>query len=193
MVKKFSIFVIFILIFTFLYGWKDCPMRETNCPFPGKCGLYVDTDNDSICDHSQYSPGNRVKASNKDTVIKDLSPQKLNENPVSGNEPKTKVKRRIYHLIPISVILTLLYILTSILSKRKIIRFGTHIKIWNVLLLISFLISGILGILLIIRVNSGLTIALPFNILFWHVEFGIAMAIISIFHIIWHWKYFFHK
>jgi hypothetical protein len=57
-------------------------------------------------------------------------------------------------------------------------------------LTLAFLVSGLLGILLVVRINYGPAIQLPFNILFWHVEFGIAMTLISIFHIIWHWQYF---
>ena len=65
-----------------------------------------------------------------------------------------------------------------------------HRKIWNALLLITFLASGILGILLVIRINFGVAIPLPFNVMFWHVETGIAMFMISIFHISWHGTYF---
>jgi len=95
-----------------------------------------------------------------------------------------------YHLIPISLILILLYLITHILSKKKIISTINHRKIWNILLLISFLISGLLGILLIIEINFGIAIPLFFNILFWHVEIGIVMFIICIFHIIERWNYF---
>lgn len=95
-----------------------------------------------------------------------------------------------YHFAPISLILILLYFITHILSKKKIISIADHRKIWNFLLLITFLISGLLGILLIIKINFRIRIPLPFNTLFWHVEIGIAMLVISIFHIFWHWTYF---
>ena len=65
-----------------------------------------------------------------------------------------------------------------------------HRKFWNILLLITFLASGILGILLVIRINLGIAMLLPFNIMFWHVEIGIAMVVISIFHTLWHLPYF---
>jgi len=92
--------------------------------------------------------------------------------------------------LPIFLILIFFYALGCFLAKKKIISVANHRKIWNILLLITFFISGILGILLLLRLDFGWVIPLPFNILFWHVEAGIAMTIVSIFHIIWHWSYF---
>ena len=86
--------------------------------------------------------------------------------------------------------LTLAYITTHFLSRKGIIRVVTHRKFWNMALLFSFLISAVLGIILIIEINSWVDIGLPFDTLFWHVETGIAMGVIGIFHVIWHWNYF---
>ena len=96
----------------------------------------------------------------------------------------------IYHLIPIATPLFILYIIFHILSKKRIISVVNHRKFWNLLLLISFIISGGLGILLVISINFGLNIPLPFNMLFWHVEIGIVMFSITICHISWHLPYF---
>jgi hypothetical protein len=166
-----------------IFAWEDCPFGEKDCPYPGLCGRYVDTDNDSICDHSQPAPENRANISN--VIETSAKANREVKAPISKNAIPPK---RIYHLIPISIVLIFLYLLTFIFSKKRIITKTTHIKIWNILLLITFLISGVLGILLIIGINFGFT--LSSKILFWHVEFGIAMAVIGIFHIIWHWKYF---
>lgn len=95
-----------------------------------------------------------------------------------------------YFILEISFSLIALYVITFILAKRKIISDLLHKKIWNNILLIAFLGMGILGILLTIRIQYNLKIILPFNMLFWHVELGIAMAIISMFHILWHIKYY---
>lgn len=105
-------------------------------------------------------------------------------------EEKSEKISPTYPLIPITIVLTILYLITYFLSKFKVITSFNHKKIWNILLTISFLISGLLGILLIIKINFNLVIPLPFNILFWHVNIGIALFVISIFHIIWHWPYF---
>ena len=177
--------IIFVLLFLILspitvLAWDDCPRNEVDCPSPGDCNRYVDVDNDQICDRSQLAPEDRDK---------EIAGAQTTKNDID-NLTITKQNKMIYHFLPISLILILLYFMTHILSKKKIISVVNHRKIWNILLLVSFLISGILGILLVIEINSGITIPSPFNMLFWHVEVGIAMFVISIFHTLWHWSYF---
>ncbi|MEA1963271.1 MAG: hypothetical protein U9M94_03495 [Patescibacteria group bacterium] len=92
--------------------------------------------------------------------------------------------------MPISLFLIIFYAITRILSQKKIISIATNRKIWNILLLITFLISGILGIILVVEVNLRTKFLLHFNILFWHVEIGIAMFIICVIHIAERWNYF---
>ena len=157
--------ILLVLIPTTVLAWDDCPYNKTNCFSPGDYSRYVDINNDEICDRSQPAPENINNANNKQS-------------------------ERIYHLLPISIIFVILYFITFILSKKKIISAVIHKKIWNILLLISFLISGMLGILLIIRINFSTIIILPFNVLFWHVEIGTIMFIVCILHIIERWHYF---
>jgi len=182
MLKKI-LFVLFLftLIPTVVLAWGDCPMGKVLCD--EKCPLFIDIDNDGICDYSQPAPEDR------NIDITDAQTTKSGSQ-IDATEANNKENKGVYHLLPISLLLILLYSISHILSKKKIISIVNHRKIWNILLLITFLISGILGILLILRINFGWIIPLPFNILFWHVEVGIAMFAISIFHISWHWTYF---
>lgn len=122
----------------------------------------------------------------KDIAILVKTGQKITE----GTESNSDKRKRNYHLLPISLPIIALYFIGCILSKKKMINFITHRKFWNILLLITFLVSGILGILSAVRINFNLPIHSPFNILFWHVEIGIAMTVISVFHVLWHWAYF---
>jgi len=103
---------------------------------------------------------------------------------------EVKKNKKVYHLIPITLILTLIYLTTFFLSKKKIISVILHKRIWNILLLLSLLSSGILGIFLIIKVNFGLNFTLAFNILFWHAELGIVLLVVSVFHVVERWYYF---
>ena len=176
--KKIIFALLLILIPITVLAWNDCPYNKTDCPSPGECNRYIDTDNDKICDRSQPAP--------EDRNIEIANTQEINNENLIINSKQNKM---IYHLVPISLVLILLYFITHILSKKKIISIVNHRKIWNILLLITFLLSGISGILLIIKINFGITIPLP-NILFLHVETGIAMFVISIFHTLWHWSYF---
>jgi len=97
---------------------------------------------------------------------------------------------REYYFGTILFITILCYIITFIISKKKIIKERTHRKIWNIVLLFSFLIMGIFGILLTIKVQYGISVPNISRIVFLHVEAGIVMSIVSIFHIIWHLKYY---
>ena len=55
--------------------------------------------------------------------------------------------------------------------------------IWNFILLTTFLVSGTFGIILAIIVSYRIRLSFYSDLLFWHVEMSISMAIISIFHI----------
>ncbi len=162
------IILIIPMIASTVSAWDDCPFGEVNGAYPGDCGRYVDTDGDEICDLSQPTPE------------------------VRGGQQGAKESaggRIDYFFIHIVFILITFYLVSLLISKKKK-KIRQHRKIWNILLLITFLISGIFGILLVLRINYGIEIPLYSDLLFWHVEFGIAMTIISIFHITWHWKYF---
>ncbi|MBU1445723.1 hypothetical protein KKD70_00470 [Patescibacteria group bacterium] len=124
------------------------------------------------------------------SVAKDIASSiKLGDNIPTPAEKETKEEPP-YHLVSITIVLLITYVVSHILSKKGIISIAKHRFFWNILLLISFLVLGILGILLVIKINFGIAILLPFNVLFWHVEAGIAMTVISIFHILWHLSYF---
>lgn len=73
---------------------------------------------------------------------------------------------------------------TGVLSKL------THRRIWNSLLLMTFLVAAVLGLLLAIQVNYKLEWTIIKTILKWHVDFGIGMSFIAIFHFTWHWKFY---
>lgn len=219
MKKVVLVLLIFFLTPTAAFAWDDCPHGVTVCEYPGDCGRYVDTNDDGICDRSQSEPGsadtngilreieedNQIGSGVSASVLSApnsanpvYSPANLEEASLVNEDeridinqqPVTSGQKQVYHLIPIIVALTLLYLLSHILSRKRVISVAAHRKIWNIILLVTFLISMILGLFLIIRINFGLEVPLPFSTLFWHVEIGIAMGAISIFHIVWHWKYF---
>ncbi len=95
-----------------------------------------------------------------------------------------------YHTVLIGLILIGFYRLTWILAKFKKMKLQNHRKLWNILLLISFLVSGLIGILLAVLIDFNISIIWYRSFLWLHVEFGIAMGIIAIFHFLWHGKYY---
>lgn len=119
-------------------------------------------------------------------LAKEIALSIKNEKENTDSSAKVKNKSKKYHLVSLTVLTILLYLVTYFLVKRKNISLLTHKRIWNTLLLITFLISGISGILLVIKINFGFIISMPFNILVWHVEVGIVMFVISVIHVIEH-------
>lgn len=177
-----TLFIMITSLSYSVYGWENCPFGETNEPFPGTCVRYRDTDNDGICDLSQPPPSARLESAEETN-----DPQSDISIDTSQNENTARIN---YYFIPIFIISFIFYIITYWLGRRKVIKTNQHRKIWNTILLITFLISGIFGIILAITISTGVILTFYADLLFWHVEFGIAMAIISFFHIGWHWKYY---
>lgn len=95
-----------------------------------------------------------------------------------------------YSISPIALGLLVIYAANFALYKTKRIKVSTHRRIWNVLLLGSFLIVAGFGLTMAIRREYALLFSVPFNLIFWHVEAGVVMAVVSIFHLSWHLTYY---
>jgi spermidine synthase len=95
-----------------------------------------------------------------------------------------------YLIFPIGILALILYLTTLSLSRLAIIKRVTHRKIWNVLLLTAFFVTAVLGLILAIQVNYRIKIPFTGLLLTLHVDFGIGMTSIAIFHFLWHWNYY---
>lgn len=193
-------FLLLLLIISFASAqWDDCPFGEVNDTCPGECGRYTDTDGDGICDHSQLAPEERVPENEQVAGTGNADPSdakataalaREDTGELQGTQKSEAAHGRLYYLPVIAIALIALYAASWGLAQKKKISVVAHRKLWNIVLLVTFLISGILGLILVLRISHGITIPLPFDTLFWHVEAGIAMTLISVFHIAWHWPYF---
>jgi spermidine synthase len=95
-----------------------------------------------------------------------------------------------YHLLLLSLLSLSGYLLTWSLVKTGIISKQFHRRIWNVVLLISFLISGILGMLLVVQLNYKLEWEFMKPLMVWHVDAGIVLTLVAVFHFLWHSSYY---
>ena len=95
-----------------------------------------------------------------------------------------------YYFSPVAIAFLLIYGVSFALYRTKRLKVATHRKIWNVLLMVTFLLCGILGLVLTVGVMRNPPIKPPAWLLVWHVEAGIAMCLISVFHIGWHLRYY---
>lgn len=96
-----------------------------------------------------------------------------------------------YHFVTVSLFVIFSYSLTLYLQKFGKISLFWHRKLWNSVLLVSFLLSGIIGLCMTFAIEFDFPLRLYSLILWLHVEAGIVMAIVSIFHIVWHLRYYF--
>jgi hypothetical protein len=95
-----------------------------------------------------------------------------------------------YQTIPILLVLLILYFVSILLVKFKKIALLSQRRFWNIVLLITFLVSGILGLVLAISIDQKINLYWYLSFLNLHVKFGIAMSLVSIFHLIWHLPYY---
>lgn len=96
----------------------------------------------------------------------------------------------VYDLIFVTALTLLLYFTTLILYRLNIIKRIHHRKTWNLILLLTFLVSCLFGLFLVIQINYNVAMSVYGTLLYWHVEVGIAMTLIAVIHIIWHFTYF---
>jgi len=95
-----------------------------------------------------------------------------------------------YLLVPISILILAGYLLSYLFSRLSILTNARHRKIWNTLLLVTAIVTLLLGLILTIEVNYKLEWPWVKQMLKWHVDFGIAMSIVAVFHLVWHWSYY---
>ncbi len=114
------------------------------------------------------------------------SDQSVSSGSISGGEAYSPD----YNVLTIVLALIMLYLLSYLLYDSKIIRKVRYKQIWSIALVGSMLISGITGIILVLITDYGVRFNLNFNLLFWHVETGIILAVVLFFHIHIHWRRF---
>ncbi|MDD4785072.1 MAG: hypothetical protein PHH12_01275 [Candidatus Shapirobacteria bacterium] len=95
-----------------------------------------------------------------------------------------------YLTLPISAIILISYLISFLLVKNKKISPTTQRRFWNIILLISFLISGTIGLILAILIDLKISILWYQNLLSLHVKTGTIMALVSLFHLFWHLPYY---
>ncbi len=95
-----------------------------------------------------------------------------------------------YPLLSVSILIILFYSLSFALSQIGMVSKVNHRKFWNVLLLITFLVTGLIGLLMAVKINYKLEIPFYDQFVGYHVDFGIGMAMIGFFHFWWNLRYY---
>lgn len=180
MIKKILVFFLLVSLFGFYFlfpgkslaiTWDDCPKGKIDDQYPGDCNLYVDTDKDGVCDHSQPAPEDRDAGKQITSEEESVS--------IGGSNTTSRPKKINYFFIPITILISAGYLLTK---KQK--------KMWNLILAIVFVANTLTNILLIAQLTFGLNFGLPFNLNFWHIETGFILMVIAAIHFFWHLSYY---
>ena len=220
MIEKFKKYVTLLIIIFILvafssisiYAWDNCPYGLEDDPYPGECKRYIDTDGDGICDRSQPAPEDRnadiaLSDNNINENIKDdisyfeeikektgggffIAEAASTQNTVSDSSSTERKSLPDYNFLEIFFITLLIYFGGKFLTRKSEISVCQERKFWNTLLLVSFIGSAGTGMILVFIRDYNWFRSINFNFLFWHVEFSIAMALLGIFHALWHLKYY---
>lgn len=98
-----------------------------------------------------------------------------------------------YHVLPIGVTVTVIWLFTLYLSVTGFTPRLSHRRFWNWVLLVSFLISGLFGLFLALRITYRWEIPFSESLRHWHVEAGTAMVFAAVIHLTWHLSYYFRN
>ena len=185
MKKLYVVLLIVLLTPIAVYAWNDCPYGLLNDPFPGQCPRYTDTNQNDICDHSE-SPSSTTlnsSSSNQQTGVND------DNGTVSDVQEASSVPAESYNLIPLATTTLILYLVSYLLYLEDRLKRNMFYNIWKYVLIVSFIFTGVTGLLLVIFVNYGIQTSWNLTIDFWHAEFAIIMAVSTFLHLHLYWKH----
>ena len=95
-----------------------------------------------------------------------------------------------YPLFSISFLVIFFYTISALLARTGILSKVNHRKIWNFVLLIAFLATSLIGLLMVVKINYKLELPYYEELLNYHVDFGIGLAIVGFVHLWWHLDYY---
>lgn len=80
------------------------------------------------------------------------------------------------------------YLFTYSLYRLNLIRKSLHVNIWNLIIGVAFIISAGAGFILLILVDFGSKLPISPELLYWHVEIGLTLVLVALFHFHTYWK-----
>lgn len=173
-----------------------CPYGLVNDPYPGQCPRYIDATGDGFCDLSQTTTSQTADTTN--TTDQSTSSANVHGHDVANQNDSNNLTVPDsdsgfgnasfgdgggYNVLPLSLIILGGYLFTHFLFERGILSRKRHRRVWNLLLTMGFLGTGISGVLLIFLINLGIKTALNPSITYWHVELSILMVIGTFIHL----------
>jgi hypothetical protein len=94
----------------------------------------------------------------------------------------------VYDMLLPAIPIILGYLGSYSFYKAGFIKKSFHINLWNLIIGLTFLISGGAGFILMILLETGLKLPLSIQMLYWHVEVGVTLVLVTVFHFHTYWK-----
>lgn len=95
-----------------------------------------------------------------------------------------------YHVISTGIAIAILYLICNFFYKAGFISQSDHRKIWNTILVVTFLMTALAGLTLALKITYKWQSPFFTELLKWHVETGIAFSFTGIIHLLWHLPYY---
>mgnify|MGYP007073536837 FL=1 len=180
MSKKFAAIFMAFLVLPFLAMGQACPNGKTDSSCNGECGLYVDGNNNGICDNSEI-------ATSAPEIVSD-APQKapFEKSPAPAKAAPLGAKTE---FVKIWLFSWGMYLLLAAIAKRGKMAPALPNKIFNALLAISFLVCAISSLAFLLKTDFGYNLGLA-NLYQLHVESGIWLIGLALAHAFWHIPYY---
>jgi hypothetical protein len=208
--------LITVLACTNSYGWDDCPFGLVNDRYPGKCGLYEDSNHDSICDHSQHQLM-QVAVVTDSALLKNTA---QNHAPrVTQGAKSAAAGRRSVPVIPANVLTPPVPVTTEQSPPAQQSKAPSPLRqrypLWQIFLITAIaaiatemltaynkklalplqtawnwalLLSFLLTVAFCVPfVYPALLTSINFNLAYWHSLTGLAMIAIGLYHFIRRW------
>lgn len=80
------------------------------------------------------------------------------------------------------------YLFTYSLYRMNLIKRALHLNLWNLIIGLAFLISAGAGFILLLLMEFGIKMPMNPQLLYWHVEIGVTLALVTVFHFHIYWK-----
>ncbi|RJS49697.1 MAG: hypothetical protein CIT03_02440 [Methanobacterium sp.] len=162
-----------------------CPYGLDYDPYPGQCSRYIDLDGSGSCDLALSAVSNTQNSSadsDNDTIdpvddngleVSDTGPDALE----GANEGSN------FHILPVTIIIIGSYLFTYYLFKKGILKPKQHKRIWNILVIIGYIGTGLTGVLLTLMIKLGISTAYNSGITYWHAELALLMVLGTFIHL----------
>ncbi|MDP1551651.1 MAG: hypothetical protein Q8M06_01385 [Methanobacteriaceae archaeon] len=178
-----------------------CPYGLDFDPYPGQCSRYIDVDGSGSCDLA-LSEVSTTQTSSSDTGDDSSTSQDTSQStqldddtidPVDDNALEVSdtgpdalegaTEGSNFHILPITIIIIGSYLFTYYLFKNGILKPKQHKRIWNILVTIGYIGTGLTGVLLTLMIKLGISTVYNSGITYWHAELALLMVLGTFIHL----------